>query len=142
MQNYKNHVKLSPMFHGVLYISILAYFICAISNLRQHIKAGDDSLQPWLLVGIGVIFFLFTYFIRSFPLQAQDRIIRAEENMRHYVLAGKLLDQSLTISQIIALRFAPDAEFVALSQRAAKENLSSKNIKMAIQNWRPDEYRM
>lgn len=130
------------MFHGVLYISLLAYFICAISNLRQHLKAGDDSLQSWLLVGIGIIFFLFTYFIRSFPLQAQDRIIHAEENMRHYVLTGKLLDQSLTMSQIIALRFAPDNEFPTLVQRSIKENLSAKDIKLAIQNWRADNYRM
>ena len=142
MQNYKNHAKLSPMYHGVLLLSLLAYLVFAIINLTRHVNAGDTSLQPYLLVAIGIIFFLFAYIVRSFPLTAQDRIIRAEENFRHYVLTGKPLDQQLTISQIIALRFAPDAEFPALVQRAVKENLSSKEIKTAVKNWRADEHRL
>ena len=77
-----------------------------------------------------------------FALKAQDRAIRAEENLRHFVLTGKLLDPKLTVRQIIGLRFASDGEFVALAQRAAAENLSEDDIKKAIKTWKPDTYRV
>jgi hypothetical protein len=82
------------------------------------------------------------WYTRQFPLKAQDRAIRAEENLRHYVLTGKLLPAELRMGQIIALRFAPDEEFLPLIDRAIKEGLSQKEIKMAIKNWKPDYYRV
>jgi hypothetical protein len=75
-------------------------------------------------------------------LKAQDRAIRAEESLRHFVLTGKPLDSRLRTGQIVALRFASDAEFPALAQKAAEEGLSSKEIKQSIQNWRADHYRV
>ena len=77
-----------------------------------------------------------------FPLRAQDRAIRAEESLRHFVLTGQLLDKRLTLSQIIGLRFASDAEFPALAQRAAAESMSLDEIKKAVKVWRPDHDRL
>ena len=77
-----------------------------------------------------------------FALKAQDRAIRAEENLRHFALTGKLLDPRLDMRQVIALRFASDAEFVALARRAAADTLTPDAIKQAIQNWRADTYRV
>ena len=89
---------------------------------------------------IGVI--LIGYYARAFALKAQDRAIRAEENLRHFAITGKLLDKRLTINQVIALRFASDEEFVLLAQKAADDNMSNKEIKTAIKNWRGDYYRV
>jgi hypothetical protein len=75
-------------------------------------------------------------------LKAQDRVIRTEENLRHYILTGKLLDPKLTIRQIIGLRFSSDEEFLSLSQRAVTENISEENIKKMIKKWRADYHRM
>lgn len=72
----------------------------------------------------------------------QDRIVRSEENFRHYVLTGAPLDSKLTTSQIIALRFASDDEFPVLCQRALEENLSMDQIKQAIRSWRADRFRV
>lgn len=58
---------------------------------------------------------LLFFFCRLFPLKAQDRAIRAEENLRHYVLTGNLLDSGLTMRQVIGRRFASDDEFIALA---------------------------
>jgi len=57
-------------------------------------------------------------------------------------LTGKLLPKELRISQIIALRFAPDEELVALVEKAVAEKLKSKEIKKTIKNWRADYHRV
>jgi hypothetical protein len=75
-------------------------------------------------------------------LKVQDRTIRAEENLRYFALTGKLLDKNLKISQIIALRFAPDHEMIDLVDRAVRENLSNDQIKKGIQKWKPDHHRV
>jgi hypothetical protein len=95
-----------------------------------------------LICLIAFILAVLWIYIRTFPLKAQDRAIRADENLRYYVLTGKLFPNELTVQQIIALRFAPDSEFVGLVDRAIKENLSNKDIKLAIQNWKADFYRV
>ena len=79
---------------------------------------------------------------RGFALKAQDRAIRAEENFRYFMLTNKLPDSRLTMSQMIALRFAGDDEFEALAERAANEKLSSADIKKSIKNWRADFHRV
>ena len=48
----------------------------------------------------------------------------------------------LRMGQIVALRFAPDDEFVALADKAATEGLSPKEIKQPIQRWKGDYRRI
>jgi len=86
-----------------------------------------------------IVIYLYT---RVFALKAQDRAIRAEENFRHFILTGKPLDGRLRMTQIIALRFAPDDEFPPLAKKAVEEKLRSKEIKAAIQNWKADHNRV
>ena len=105
-------------------------------------SSSENKFLGFLLVLISFILAILWIYIRTFPLRAQDRAIRAEENLRFYVLTGKLLPSTLTITQTIALRFAPDEEFVALVDRAVKENLSTKDIKLSIKNWKADYYRV
>jgi hypothetical protein len=78
-------------------------------------------------------------------MTAQDRIIRLEEKLRFAALLPPELlarSQALTVRQIIGLRFASDGELPALVKRALDENLSEKQIKQAINNWRPDYLRV
>jgi hypothetical protein len=79
---------------------------------------------------------------RIYALVAQDRAIRAEEQIRHFILTGRALDARLTTAQIVALRFASDSEFPELAQRAVNEQLNEKQIKQAIQQWRADWHRV
>ncbi len=139
-QNFKNHGKLVKGFHGLLFIAILALLIGAITNL---IRTSSDNLYlASLVVLIAIIFLIMAWYVRSFPLKAQDRAIKAEENLRYYVMTGKLFPKELKVAQIIALRFASDAEFLPLVEKALKENLTNKEIKVLIKNWRPDFYRV
>ena len=139
-QNFKNHARLVGGWHGLTFFSILALLIGSFVNLFHAEKGALYSAS--LICLSAFIFLLLFWFIRVFALKAQDRAIRAEESLRHFILSGKAIDSRLSIGQIIALRFASDDEFVALSNRAATENLSSKAIKAAIQNWKADFYRV
>jgi hypothetical protein len=85
---------------------------------------------------------ILLFLCRMFAVKAQDRAIRAEENLRHFAMEGKLLDPRLTIRQVIALRFASDGEFVALAKKAADEGTAPDDIKRSIQDWRADTYRV
>jgi uncharacterized membrane protein len=140
-QNFKNHAKIVPIFHIVLPLVIITLCVQAIINFISAISNDNGKLQAEMFLLIAVALMISYVKIRSFPIIAQDRAIRAEENLRYFTLTGKLFDSRLTISQIIALRFAPDSELVALTDRAIKENLSNKEIKKSIQNWKADHHR-
>lgn len=142
-QNYQNHRKIKPDSKPqiTLYLCVISLFLLSIANMCRalYLANGRITALLFILTALSLLAGYFTY--RPFSLKAQDRAIRAEENLRHFVLTGKLLDKSLTISQIIALRFAPDEEFIALAERAVKEKLSNNDIKKSIINWREDTHR-
>jgi len=140
-QSAESHAQYVPLFHFVLFSILFVVNILAIVNLYSAFQSGEDRLLAVLLFLIGIGLMIAFFMIRQFPIKVQDRAIRAEENLRHFVLTGKLLDKGLTMSQIIALRFADDEEFPALAQRALKENMDNKAIKGAIINWRADHHR-
>jgi hypothetical protein len=139
-QNFANHARMVPGFHYVASLLGLAIFIGSLVNLYH--ASTENHYSAALIVALIILAFIVAWYTRVFALKAQDRAIRAEENLRHFVLTGKLLDSRLRMGQIIALRFASDEEFVALAQKAVAENLSAKDIKQAIKNWKADTYRV
>ncbi len=141
-QSYSNHTRIVPVFHFFLLPALLAGVIGSFVNLKHAIGERQGLYSASLIVLITVALVLVALLARVFALKAQDRAIRAEENLRHFVLTGKLLDRQLTVRQIVGLRFASDEEFVALAQKAAASRLSQKDIKKAVTRWRADEYRV
>jgi hypothetical protein len=140
-QNYSNHPRLVKPFHGLLFLLLLVGLAGSVVNLVKSLES-DQLYSASLLVLLFVICSLISWYTRSFPLKAQDRAIRSEENLRHFILTGKLLPEGLKMGQIVALRFAPDEEFPGLTERSVRENLSGKKIKLAIKKWKPDHYRV
>jgi hypothetical protein len=141
-QSYAKHARFVPLFHGVLFGLIVVAFLGGLVDLYRHIGYGNGRLTVALLVIMSIAMVLQFFFSRVFPLKAQDRAIRAEENLRHFALTGKLLDRRLNMKQIIALRFASDGEFVELCRKAADEGLSMDAIKKSVKHWRPDHDRV
>jgi len=123
---------------GILFLTLIGAFVNLYKSWGDHERMYSAALIVVLTV-CGLPLFAF---VRIFPLKAQDRAIRAEENLRHFAMSGKLLDPRLGIKQVVALRFASDGEFVALASRAAEQNLGPNDIKQAIKNWRADTYRV
>jgi Ca2+/Na+ antiporter len=143
-QNYQNHSTIhSPRTRSqnVYYISVIGLTLLAIANVCRSIIANSGRLYALLFFLTGIALLACYFLFRSFALKAQDRAIRAEENLRHFAMTGKLLDKNLKLAQIIALRFASDEEYLGLADKALKQNLSNTDIKKAIQNWKEDHHR-
>lgn len=140
-QNYSNHQRYVPGFHfltsGLLLASIVLVVIYFVNYASKPIELLIGIIASLLIASVSLVGF----YARTFALKAQDRAIRAEENLRHLILTGQPIDQRLTIAQIVALRFADNEEFVLLVQKAAQEGWSSKQIKQAIQSWKADHHR-
>lgn len=141
-QSYKNHAQIVPLYHRVLTGLLLLILIGSVVNLTKSWGDSTRFYSASLIVALTIAAILLFIFVRVFPLKAQDRAIRAEEQLRYYVLTGKLLDRRLSMRQIVALRFASDAEFVALAQRAVDQSMSPDAIKQAVKEWRADTYRV
>ncbi len=141
-QNYKNHSRIVPMYHYVLAFILTACIVAAVWNMYRAWEHHSGRLAAVSIFGLCIASVIIGWYARIFAIVAQDRAIRAEENLRHFVLDGKLMDPKLTIQQVIALRFAADTEFLILSEKAATENMKPSDIKRAIVNWRPDNHRV
>ncbi|MDR3714551.1 MAG: DUF6526 family protein [Puia sp.] len=139
-QNYQNHKRYVYLYHGVTLLAILALCIGSLVNLSS--SSHENLYSASLLVLVSFIQLSLFCYARIFPLRAQDRAIRAEENLRHFAMTGQVLDKELTIKQIVALRFASDEEFVRLARRAVDEALNSDEIKKEIKNWKMDAARV
>ena len=138
-QNYKNHGRYLLQWHILTAGAVVAVLIGSIINLFNSSK--DNLYSASLLVAVSLILLSIFWYARAFALRAQDRAIRAEENFRYFVLTGKPFPKELRMDQVIALRFAPDEEFLVLTKRAISENLTNNDIKKAIQTWKADHNR-
>jgi hypothetical protein len=141
-QTYSNHARFHPPFHffvaPILLINVIVTIVVLVREWPRHI-----ARDAWIVV-IALTLLMLAGVARSTALRVQDRVIRLEEQFRYQrLLTPELVtaSQSLTIRQIIALRFASDAELAGLVQRTLSENLAPKAIKQAITTWRPDYLR-
>jgi hypothetical protein len=142
-QHFKNHRRIDPPFHIVLFLFLVANLIFAVVHLMRH-RSDSPIASAWFLV-LSLVVFIPFYKLRSYPLKVQDRVIRLEERLRLEALAPEQWRTQiahLTEEQLIALRFASDAEVVGLAKRALEKNLSGRQIKEQIQNWRSDTWRV
>jgi len=139
-QNFNNHTRLDPPFHFFLLPVAGINVIVAIWYLFHNpsLKAG------WFLV-LALAGVIAVVKIRTYALKAQDRVIRLEERQRlTQLLAEPLRGRigELTEPQLIALRFACDAEVPSLVEKALAGDLPQRDIKKAIVTWRPDYFRV
>ncbi len=139
-QNLANHTRLDPPFH----FFILPVFAISLIVTIVHLVRRPGLHSAWLVVFmVAAIAAIFK--IRLYALRVQDRVIRLEERLRFATLLDPTLRSRIaefTESQLVALRFASDAELPALAARALNEKLSNSDIKKSIQHWRPDYWRV
>lgn len=137
-QSFENHAKFVPAFH---------YFVIPVVAINfgwqiYRWKAGGFTLDGFESVLLAAALAAGFFCARTFAMKVQDRVIRLEEQMR----CGRLLPTDLqprigefTAGQLVALRFASDAELPALARKVLDEKLTErKAIKQLIKNWKPD----
>jgi len=139
-QTRTNHTRWDPVFHFFLVPVTFLLFIWTVIRLVQH-----QDTTSGILLAIVFLLFVTILTLRPYALKVQDRVIRLEERLRlAELLPGP--DRSripeFTEGQLIALRFASDAELPALAARTLAEGLGPKAIKDAIREWRGDYWRV
>lgn len=124
-------------------------YIAAVFALVAIISLVGAWLFDWPTLYPGVVSLSLAVAVlvsmsRSYITRLQDRIILLEMKVRaaEVLPAGQDARLSeLEPKQVVALRFASDAELGALLDRAIREKLPPVEIKRAIKNWRGDYFR-
>ena len=139
-QNLQNHAKYVPAFHFFVLPVLVFNFVWAIVRVVRMRSAGSVEA---LVVALALV--LLALYARMFALAVQDRLIRLEMQLRMQgVLPVNLRPRipEFTVNQLVALRFASDAELPALAGRVLGENVNDrKTTKKMIQNWQADDLR-
>jgi hypothetical protein len=140
-QNFANHTKFVPAFHFFV-VPILSLNVgCAVYRLFRAGFSWDNLLHLLVALALWVLMFL----ARIFALKVQDRVIRLEERLRlNQLLPDDLKPRigDLSIGQLVALRFASDAELPALTRKVLVDKITDrKAIKQMVKGWRADDLR-
>ena len=146
-QTYANHTRFDPLFHFFLGPVFIFAVIMALIHFFRHMSQNrlHANICSFLLIVLAVAALVLLFKTRLYALKVQDRVIRLEERLRLMQLLPEPLRSripEITEDQLCGLRFASDAEVAKLSERALNEKLTRKQIKQAIQSWRPDYWRV
>ena len=140
-QNYGNHARFVAPFHYVAMPILLINFGWSI---YRAVTAMSAETIVWALTALALI--IIGLFSRIHALWAQDRVIRLEMRLKLIeVLPDDLKSRvdDLSTGQLVALRFASDAELPGLVRRVLDGSLTEqKAIKQAIVNWKADYQRV
>jgi hypothetical protein len=136
-QNYKNHVRLVPLFHYFVLPVLFVNFVSSVLVVKHAFSAPTVIAS---LTALALI--LVAFFGRVFALTVQTRLIRLEMRLRmQEILPADLRSRILEFrpGQLVALRFASDAELPGLARKVLDENLiDQKAIKQLIRDWQGD----
>ena len=140
-QTYANHTRWHPPFH---FFALPVMLINFVWSIVECVRNPGWNQGWWIVVSAALVVLAFV--ARTNALKVQDRIIRLEEKLRfQQLLTADLARQagSLSIGQIIALRFASDEELEGLVREVLGGRLTkTAEIKKAIKNWRNDTFRV
>ena len=141
VQTLANHSRLVPLYHFVLAPILLVNLYRSGAALFREPNA-DRATAFALAIGLG---FLFGY-ARVFALTAQNRVIRLEMRLRlERLLPAPQLARfdEIAVPQLVALRFAGDAELPGLVEDVLAGRLvKGDDIKRRIKHWQADELRV
>jgi hypothetical protein len=140
-QNYSNHTRWAPLYHFVELPLVVVMFIWSTIHVIK-----EPTQESALLLLMAVIITLLHALVRLFPLKAQDRLIRLEEQLRLQRLLPEHLRARIgefTVHQLVAMRFASDEELPELAANVLEKKITSRRaVKQQIQKWRPDTFRV
>ena len=135
-QSYANHVRRPRLWNTASVLAVVAFALLVIDAVKQ------GSLVSVALAALGAAVVLALSTLRITATRMQDRLIRLEMQVR-LTRIGRAADGArLSTRQMVALRFASDAELPALVDRTLGDELTSDAIKRAVTDWQPDSMRV
>jgi hypothetical protein len=146
-QQFASHRRYVPMYHFVFSTIVLLNILWSCYRVYHALRVGGRFILVDSLFGLLIAFALAIIFvyIRVFPLAVQDRLIRLEMRLRlAEVLPVDLRPRipELSAGQLIALRFASDAELPDLTRKVLDQKIAGRDdIKKLIRDWQPDTLR-
>ncbi len=139
-QNYANHRRFVPLYHFVLFGVLVVNLLWCVVRAVQAFSFAS----VWGVV-MALAFLVIAFYLRTFALTVQDRVIRLEMRLRlKDLLSGELRGRigELEPAQLIALRFASDAELPDLVREVLSSNIQDRDvIKRKIKDWKADHLR-
>ena len=139
-QSFANHARVVPGYHYVTSGLLLLLLVWAGWRL-----ATEPTVDRLMLLLLMLVVTLVGFYARTFALTVQDRIIRLEMHLRLARLLPADLQAriaDLTPKQLVALRFASDAELAELVRVVLADGVTDpRAIKKMVRNWRPDYLR-
>jgi len=139
-QTYKNHAKFVPLYH---YVAAPLLIMNVYWSAKMALRSPNTGTIIAATTAIALV--LVAFFARAFALKVQDRVIRLEMRLRLRELLSPALHPRIaefTAGQMVALRFASDAELPELAQTVLRDRITDrKAIKLMIKNWTPDDHR-
>jgi hypothetical protein len=140
-QTFSNHRRTVPLFHLGVTLGLLVNQVWTTSRL---IAQPDAEHAVGFVLAVTLI--LMFVFVRRFPLQVQDRLIRLEMRIRlKETLPAALQPRigELSMRQLIAMRFASDEELPSLAAQVLEKNIQDgTTIKKMVSNWQADHARI
>ena len=139
-QSFRNHAKIIPIYH------YFALPVAAANAVTLLVRAVARPALDTIIAGLmGVALLVMFLLARIFALTVQDRVIRLEMRLRMRELLPPDLQPRIgefTRNQLVALRFAGDAELPGLARRVLDERLEDRQaIKQLVQQWQADHFR-
>jgi len=136
-QSFKKHTRWLPAFHFFVMPVLLANLIVTAWRAYQA-----PTLGMLFSVVVAAALLMLGFLSRIQALTVQDRVIRLEMRLRlRHLLPPDLVPHidTLTHRQLVALRFAGDAELADLVRDVVGGKLSTSNeIKMRVKSWQAD----
>lgn len=139
-QTFENHARIVPAYHLVAFPLLVINLFYQLYQTFVHFAWGH-----LVAAGVAVALILVFFVARVMALTVQDRVIRLEERQRMRELLPADLHPRIAefqTKQLVALRFASDAELPALARKVLDEAITDqKAIKRLITTWRADYLR-
>ena len=139
-QSFSNHVRVHPLYHYFAVPASLLLAVAALVNLFIYF-----SLTAAILFVAMILLHLAIFLGRDYAKKNQDRIIRTEQRLRYFQLTGKRMEEienRFTTSQLLALRFASDDEFLESLNNPETPRKKPEVIKREIIQWNADWMRV
>lgn len=136
-QDYATH-RHNPKLTGVGFMFVV---LAVVGFALRWFGIGGRYAMALGVAGLIAAIQVLLTISRVYTTKLQDRIIKLEMRVRGMTLltpAQQVILARLSRPQVVALRFASDAELPALVEQADREKLTADQIKRAIKNWVPD----